>query len=134
MRWIIFFLIFLVLFDIVNAQELNEYQDLKLDVKVQGNVDIIKQPGSYQFEYLSSELSFFPRNDRFQTVISDELLSSPLAEISRGDNLIYRWEEYSPEMSFGVDSRVDVSTNFYKINKKIKFPIQDNMVDFQEYL
>jgi len=134
MRWIIFFLIFLVLFDIVNAQELNDYQDLKLDVKVQGNVDVIKQPGSYQFEYLSSELSFFPRNDRFQTVISDELLSSPLAEISRGDNLIYRWEEYSPEMSFGVDSRVDVSTNFYKINKKIKFPIQDNMVDFQEYL
>ena len=134
MRWIIFFLIFLVLFDIVNAQELNDYQDLKLDVKVQGNVDVIKQPGSYQFEYFSSELSFFTRNDRFQTVTSDELLSSPSAEISRGDNLIYRWEEYSPEMSFGVDSKIDVSTNFYKINKKIKFPIQENMVEFQDYL
>ena len=133
MKAVTFFLAFLVLVSVVNSQSLNDYQSLETNVKVQGAVDVLKQSGSYQLDYISSELSFFPRNDRFQT-IEDQTFSAPLAKTSRGDNIDYRWTEFSPELSFGVNSYVISQTNFNRVNKKIRFPIEADLSEFQEYL
>lgn len=134
MKILTLFVIFILSLTSVYAEDLNNYDSLELHVKVNGELQVVQESSSYTIDYISSELSFFPRTNDFQEVKNDNILSNPEAEIKKGDTITYTWKEYSPELSFSVESDVDTRTNFNKVNQKIPFPIKEDLSDYKPYL
>ena len=66
---------------------------------------------------------FFPRNTKFQDVLSIELTSKPSAGIKRTeDEIVCKWDKPSTEMSFNINSLVKSKNDFVKVIDKISFP------------
>jgi len=128
------FLVFLVSLILVNAEIMNDYEELTLNVDLKGELDVTKEPRDYSLESISAILSFFPKNDEFQEVKDEKIISIPNAKIKKGDTINYRWEDYNPELVFGVESVVNTRTNFNKVTQKIPFPIKEDLSLYNQYL
>src|SRR3989344_5220676 len=128
------FIVFIVSLTSVYAEDLNNYDSLEVQVKVNGELQVVRESSSYSLEYISSELSFFPKNDEFQEVKDEKIISIPNAKIKKGDTINYRWEDYNPELVFGVESVVNTRTNFNKVTQKIPFPIKEDLSLYNQYL
>ena len=66
MRILTLFIIFIISLSSVYAEDLNNYDSLELHVKVNGELQVVPESNSYTLDYISSELSFFPRTNDFQ--------------------------------------------------------------------
>lgn len=127
-------IVFIASLSSVYAEDLNNYDSLEMQVKINGGLQVIQESSNYNLEYISSELSFFPKNNEFQEVKDEKIISAPDAKIKKGDIIAYIWEDYNSELIFGVESTVDTKTNFNKITQKIPFPIKEDLSSYKPYL
>ncbi len=134
MKLFTLFIVFIVSLSGVYAEELNVYDSLEVQVKINGELQAVQESSNYNLEYISSELSFYPKNNEFQEVKDENIISVPDAKIRKGDTITYTWEDYNPELVFGIDSVVDTRTNFNKITQKIPFPIKEDLSSYKPYL
>src|SRR3989344_5623410 len=109
------FIVFIVSLTSVYAEDLNNYDSLEVQVKVNGELQVVRESSSYSLEYISSELSFFPKNDEFQEVKDEKIISIPNAKIKKGDTINYRWEDYNLET---LTSEASQSSVWVLENKK----------------
>ena len=126
MRKIICLIILLLILNIVNAQDLNDYKDIEVKSTFNSKLTLNYKDKNYKIDYVNANLTFFPLKTEFQDSFY-ELISNPEAKIESGNNFIlYKWGNLNEkELSYGLNSKVKSSVNFKKIKSKINFPLED---------
>lgn len=126
-------ILFLLILPLITAQniELNSYDNLELNVNITAGINVEYLQSNYEIDFISANLSIFPRTNEWQDIIDKELISNPEVDvIDEGNSIYYRWEDpKKKKLDFGYKSKVRTKTNFNKIKDKIKFPIK---VDYLE--
>ena len=115
--------------------ETNEYGNLKLQVNLNSNIGVVGDVNE-----LEARLSFYPRDDKFQKVTSKELKALPDGNVDMGGDesdegeIVYRWGNVNAD-NVQINNKfiMDNNVNFNKINKKVKFPLE-NVDEYKEYL
>ncbi len=103
---------------------------LTLSTEVFSSVEIIEQTPGSKIDYLTINLSFFPKETLAQSILSLE--SSP-AFTSLGNSIVYRWEDPAGKLDFSVKSQVKTSSMSAEIKEKIPFPIQSIPKELERY-
>ena len=111
------FVLVLFLIPIAYAQE--EYQNYEtINVNTIITSELTLDSG---VNYLSSELSFFPRNTDFQSIINKEYTDKVY---ERQDYILYEWNNLPEKLTFGLDYGIKSNFNIAPIRNKIPFPIK----------
>lgn len=133
MRRTIYFILFFIAINTAIAQELNDYDSLSIESKFYSKLRLDFKSSDYMLNYVSANLTLFPRNNEFQES-SYELISNPIAAVSSNkDFILYKWDNpKETELIYGLDSKIKTKTNFKKIKEKIKFPIEE-IPELEEY-
>lgn len=125
---ILFLFVFMLAISFVNAEPVEDYnnaQYLEMALSISSYVDVEYTSGSYEIDYIKSELSFFPRNSDVQEVKKLEAFSSPDSAIQQGSDVIsYTWSgDQALRLSYGYDAIVRVDNTITRIKNKIPFPL-----------
>lgn len=128
-----YFFVFLLVISMVNSQDLNNYESITVESKINSKLNIDYKEDNYKLDYVIANLTFFPINNEFQNS-SYDLISIPEAKIGISKNSIYyKWENTGDdELNYGLNVKIHSKTNFKKIDKKIKFPI-DVVPELEDY-
>ncbi len=127
-------ILFLILIASVSSQELNDYSSLKIKTEISSNFHLDYQDGSQRINYVYANLTLFPENSEFQET-SYKIITDPETQEDFSKNSIYmKWENPNQDLKFKVYSEELTKINFKKINKRINFPISENLDEFSDYL
>ena len=130
-RSFIFVVILLVLLPVVFAQsnlvnDFNDYSSININFRLDTQFDLTSSIDNSRVSEANAFLTFFPQNDTLQTVKNFEIFSNPIAEITLGDEIVYKWTNPSvSKFDFGVNSEITTNNALVIIDKKINFPIED---------
>lgn len=126
MRWLINFIVFLLVLSIVNAQDFNDYKNLGIQSNFNSKLELEYLEPNYKIDYVNTNLTFFPRKNEFQSV-EYKLNSNPKADTELNENFIsYSWKNpKDTEIKYGLTSNIKTELNFKKIKGKIKFPVEN---------
>ena len=95
---------------------------LRLSVNISSDMELAPSSSDYKIDYILADLSFFPREDDIQRVIS--LTTEPEAQ-SGNNSLIYEWENLFNDLSFLIKSEIETRNRFRTVDKKIEFPLRN---------
>ena len=132
------FLIILLLFlpGMVFAQpngELFDYHALDLELSITNDFDVAPTSSKYYIDYVSAELSWYPREDYRQEV--DYITTDPGADFDEEIGFLFEWKQPS-RTSFSIEqeSEIKAKNEFLRVSKKIDFPIKDLDPAYSIYL
>ncbi|MBT5021954.1 transglutaminase domain-containing protein [Candidatus Woesearchaeota archaeon] len=122
----------------VNMTELYNSEYVVVDVDINSGLDLDKTSSNWALSYLTTNLSFYPRDTWKQKVQTLEI-SPSFGELGESDDsdIYFYWDE--PDLdsfNFEVNSRVKSINDFKLIPVKVAFPINQNFIpdDVQKYL
>jgi len=96
---------------------------IDLNLKISSSVLLLPYGTSPYITFIEASLSYYPKNDSLQKVISLE--TSPQAEKKEG-NLVFRWASPKEnEISFLADSYLKITNKLVHFEDKIHFPLRD---------
>ena len=132
MRLKIILLVLLLIMPAINAQEIitdfNQYSYLIMDFNINGGFEI--QPTSPRARILNilTNLTFIPKTENNQQVISIKPESIPEAKMTVSDTAAYYWENPTTQnYAFSINSKVKVENKIIPITEKIQFPLKDTI-------
>lgn len=118
------FFVFLLVLPIVYAEDWmfnSEY--IVVGLNISGKIDLVPKGSRYSIEYVTANLSFFPR-DGFQEEVLN-IKTEPSADVKDGA-AVYRWDEPSEnELIFSLKSDIKISNKVMEVRDKIGFPLTD---------
>src|SRR3989338_289026 len=115
--WI--FILLLLPFVSAEVDNYNNVSSLTLQVDISS--DIQKTNGVTQ--EISAELEFYPKSYPYQTILLEEFLANPEADIGITNNGVkYTWNTDSPSYDFSVSSKIFVENTLIHISEKIPYP------------
>src|SRR3990167_6901557 len=115
--WI--FILLLLPFVSAEVDNYNNVSSLTLQVDISS--DIQKTNGVTQ--EISAELEFYPKSYPYQTILLEEFLANPEADIGITNNGVkYTWNTDSPSYDFSVSSKIFVENTLIHISQKIPYP------------
>ena len=124
-------LIFFLLISTVFAQDFQNSKSLKIDIDVEGGIEIIPESSSYSIRSINVNLSFFPKDSFNQKVLEIDI--EPYNEIV-DDSIIFEWENpYEKELSFGFNSRIKTYNKVVEVKDKVGFPIKEIGTELKDY-
>ena len=130
MKKVIIIILIIFLIPIVYAETIDNYNDytyLNINFNLDGSFKLIKEGNNPKITELSTNLTFFPRQEINQDVLSITLKSNPEAKTNFNiDNVGYNW--FNPNLgdyTFGLESETQVRNAIVPINNKIRFPIEN---------
>lgn len=109
-----------------------ESKEIITDFNVNTKLKIIPTSEQFILEKVMTDLSFYPREDYRQKIISLETQPKP-AEVN--DNLQFIW--YQPkedELEIKINARVDIENKFVQVKEKVPFPLQNIPSKEKQYL
>jgi len=110
-------IILLLLIPLACAQEeYQNYQSININTEITSVLNIDSGIG-----YLSSELSFFPRETDFQLITKKEYSHGV---IEKKESILYEWNNPPEELTFNLNYDIRSAFNLIKIKNKIPFPIE----------
>ena len=122
--WVI--AVFLLLLPLAYAQEeYRNYHDINVSLRMESTLDL-----DSGINYLSSELSLFPRETEFQDIIRKEYSKNVL---ERENSILYEWNDLPEDLAFSLDYDIKSEFNMVNIKSKIPFPIEVPS-EYEEYL
>src|SRR3989344_3091879 len=112
--------------------DFNDYNNLVLNLKLDGNFELIKTSSNSRINEVTAVLSFFPENDNIQKVNLLEEESNPQAEVTKNDEaIIYKWNNPQAErFTFGYQSTIINHNIFTIVDQKVNFPIEEVENDY----
>ena len=124
----------------VNAQDPVEsyadYQSLTLNLSLKSGMTIERARQNSRIDSITASISFFPRDDYRQKALDLELTSTPETEskITETD-AIFEWkrDDIPNKLSYEISGKVRTSNNFVKVDRAVKFPLQDLDDDLLKY-
>ena len=131
----ILIIILLLLISSVSAQEFNYYEKLKIKTHISSSLILEKESASFNIKYVYANLTFIPNENEFQKV-TYTILTDPKTNHVLGKESVYvKWDNPNEnELKLDVYAQEENRVNFKHINKKIKFPIEESLNEFQPYL
>lgn len=128
MKKVILFLVAVLVFPLVLAssnisEDYNLYSDINTIVKINSTIPITSS--SHDIEYILANLSFYPRQDAYQTILSSSQVSDPEATVTtEGGNIIYTWRNPTEDsLYYAFSLNVKSRQNFLPITSKVSFPL-----------
>ena len=128
---IIYFFTLLILVSSVLAQTpINDYNDvtyLEMKFTVSGSFQLIETSNSARTSEATTNLTFFPKDEINQKILSTTPSSVPSSVITKKNSTIgYFWQNPKPgEYKFSLDSNVRVNNVLVIVDKKIDFPLEN---------
>jgi len=115
-----------MILNIANAQEFNDYSNLEIESELYSKLTLDYKEENYKIDYVSANLTFFPRTGKFQEV-EYKIINNPASKNDLNkDSILYRWENPKDEkLEYGLDAKIKSEINFNKIKTKVKFPLED---------
>lgn len=115
----VFILFFLLPFASAQVDNYNNVSSLTVSIDVSS--DIQKTQGTVQ--EISAELEFYPKEYTHQTILSEQFISNPDAEVSTTDaGVKFLWNRDSSLYSYSASSVVQVENTLVKIYERIPYP------------
>jgi hypothetical protein len=118
---------------LAQSDELFDYHGLQLDLSISNHFNVIPTSPDYLLDYVSAELSWYPREDYRQEV--DFINTEPEAAFVEDTGFFFEWNH--PEgTSFLLEEKSSIRTKneFVFIKQKVDFPIKDLDPAYSEYL
>ncbi len=104
--------------------------ELLVNLNISSSAEIIAKNEGYNIEQLNVNLTFLPKNDSQQRVISNSY--SPDA-IFTGESTLFSWDAPKGEVSFFLNSEIQTTDNFPRVKRKVNFPLE-NIGTYGEYV
>jgi len=114
------------------AVEINDYNGLDLEVDIYNYLLLQKTSGDYYITEAEILLSWFPRNDFRQSVISLETVPSVVQEDDGLSFVFNRPKEQRLDVQ--VSSLVSTNSEYLRVSKKVDFPLTSIDSDLAPYL
>jgi len=116
-----------------SIDDLFDYHALNLKLVIINNFSIIPTSPNYYLDYVSAEMTWFPRTDYRQEV--DYIATEPSAAYSDETGLLFEWKKPS-QTSFRVkqESSLTTQNEFKRVGKKIIFPLKNLDPAYSSYL
>lgn len=141
MKKVMLFLFVVLTFPIVSAssnisEDYNLYSEVSTITKISSTIPI-SYGSTREIDYILANLSFYPKQDAYQTVLSSSQTSTPQATVAtEGSSLIYRWENPTQdELDYALNSNIISRPNFLPIASKVIFPLPTiTDADIKSYL
>tara|TARA_Y100000031_G_scaffold149233_1_gene186698 strand:+ start:180 stop:2249 length:2070 start_codon:yes stop_codon:yes gene_type:complete len=132
MRKIILFFIFILVVNLVNAQEdnLQNAQNLIINIDVSSEAVIESKSSDYSVKYIKVNLSHFPYESFNQQVLNLETISD--ADIEN-NALLFSWNNPKNNVKFGYNTKIKTNSNILEIKEKITFPIFNIPQNLKQY-
>ncbi len=121
----IIILIILLSIAVVAQDNYNSYGTIKVDLKISSSTNMIKTSSTSQIEYISANVSLFPKSSISQNVLSLKTKSNPQAEEIKDKTIIFIWKNPLEHNEFEINSIIESKNTIIPITKKISFPIKD---------
>lgn len=127
--WVI--IAFLLVVTSVSGQELindyNEFSSLDMQFELDSKFRILKSSPESSVEFVTANLSFFPKEEAGTKVENFRIVAQPHATIFQGeDRLGYKWTDpTAADYNFGVTGDISVDNKLIKVEDKLPFPTQD---------
>src|SRR3989344_5945147 len=125
---VIYSLFLILLLSTSAFAQLDDFNDktfLDMHFNVKGSFDIVENSRDAKVAEIISNLTFFPKNEINQQVLTLKTISSPVGSIIQTEEGIgYIWNEPEENVfTFGLSSDVRVRNSLVIIDKKIDFPV-----------
>ncbi len=112
-------LLFLIPFSLAQDWMYNS-ADLTIDIDINSEFELIPTKTSYTIDYVSANLTLFPRETPAQNILS--LITNP--DAIKDDSILFKWEKpLNKKLDYGLNSRVRVKNDIIKIKSEISFPL-----------
>ena len=107
------------------------YNELQLELTIDNEVIVQTDTSDYYIEFVSANLSWFPRDDFRQRILS--LTTTPKAE--KGQNIEFLWNTPSgKKFPLKVQSSLITKNEFVRVTQKEPFPIKKLPSGMRPYL
>ena len=108
--------------------ELDFAQTAEMELSAESSLLLTNPGGSFLVDYLIANLTFFPINTELQDILSLDVNSNPISQITKTPNSIqFRWDNIdTTQLFFNFISKVKTKNQLPQIDKKIKFPLNPN--------
>jgi transglutaminase-like putative cysteine protease len=137
--WIIFSSTFCILAADDNSNDNNNNNSefykmnlLEMQLTIKNSLNIVPTDGNYKLESVNADITFFPKNDFRQDVIS--FLTTPEAEI---EDDIVRFTWINPKektLDYEITSNLRTRNTLKEINGRIPFPIKYLEPGYDDYI
>lgn len=107
------------------------YKSADMTIDIGSDFKVTSSTNDYTIDYITTEVSFMPRESSYQQVIS--LTETPDAD-PVGENLLFQW--LRPEIkdySFNINSKVKTNSDYGRVKSKIPFPMANIPEDIKKY-
>ncbi|MBW2991044.1 transglutaminase-like domain-containing protein [Candidatus Woesearchaeota archaeon] len=130
---LLFILLLFPVLALAQNNDLFDYSYTDLELSITNKFEANPVASDYYLDYVSAELSWFPREDYRQEV--ESISTEPRADFTEDVGFLFEWLQPS-RTSFRIEeeSRIIAYNEFRKLRKKIDFPIIDLDPLYSEYL
>ncbi len=106
------------------------YDSLKLQLNVNGEVELVPESTSASIKELSAELRLFPQEDYRQKIVQ---IDTEKGEV-KGNKVLYKWNDKKfGTKEFGYSTNISTYNERVKVGFKVPFPLQDIPAELSAY-
>ncbi len=104
---------------------------IALELNISGEILVVPAAGDYSVRNVKAHLSYFPREDLRQEVVSMDLRGGKLAD----DEYVFEWKEPGEQtLGFGVRSGVKTFSAMTEVSEQLEFPVAELPAEMSPYL
>ena len=126
----VFLLVLLLCISTVSAASLYDYDQLVLELEVDGSFDLIPTQSGGTIKQVKTNLLLFPKDNFRQTIVNIDTEG-----IVEENHINYIWtDKRVEEKQYGYEATVQTKNKRNKVSKKIAFPIsKEKLIGFEQY-
>ncbi|MBT4416648.1 transglutaminase domain-containing protein [archaeon] len=130
-------LLFLLLIPLASAQYHN-ISEIQTSVDITANIEVIPDAG-YQFNQITANIEFFPKNYNYQSITSQQISATPDATTT--DDISITWDSEAEMYEYNIDSLVETKNYLIQTNKQtfpriaeeeLEFTLETEYIDITE--
>lgn len=125
------FMLFLIGTAVTSAENLYQYDSLDINLKVNGQINLVPENSGSTVKEASAELLLYPKESYRQELIN---FDPGIGEV-KNNKITYQWKNPSTgKKSFGYTAEIQTKDLRNKVKTKINFPIEESLSGYEEYL
>lgn len=114
-----------------SAENLYQYDSLNINLKVNGQINLVPENSGSNVKEVSAELLLYPKESYRQQLINFDPGFGKL----QNNKIVYQWKNPSTgKKSFGYTAEIQTKNLRNKVKTKINFPIEEDLSGYEEYL
>jgi transglutaminase-like putative cysteine protease len=139
MKLLFMFLLVLLLPGVLAQEKIenfHKYQELDLKFHISAPINLDFENQKAKMSEMQVDLSFFPRENDYQSIIHLDHLSTPQANVKETEKYTtFTWYDLtkSQQVEYGIDAIMRTNNYLHPINKKVPFPYTNIDPEYLQY-